>query len=138
MGTVLMGIVVLAAGCDQGPTRAGQEEGTSPVVRDLLVRPDTVTATGADSTTTAVVDVGARVADPDGTVERVVFTVEPATNPRATISGRLPDLGNQQYGRRLQLSLPALNEVYSVRVFAVDNDSLTSNQGIGQFQVVLD
>lgn len=130
---VLLGM--LSGGCDQAPGPQAQD-GTPPVVSDLVVLPDTATVP-ADSTT-ATVDVGiqARVRDPDGTVERVVFTLEPKSNPRSAITNQLVQRFNEQYLRQFQLSLPVRKELYSVRVYAVDDDSLSSNQVLGQFQVV--
>jgi hypothetical protein len=40
------------------------------------------------------------------------------------------------YSDTLVLGLPLINEIYTVRVFAIDDDSLASNQVTGQFRVV--
>jgi hypothetical protein len=81
----------------------------------------------------------AQANDTDGTVERVVFLIEPSSNPRGTFSGRLPPapaVENVYGGVFDSLSVPLVDEIYTVRVFAVDDDSLTSNQVTGQFRFV--
>jgi hypothetical protein len=40
------------------------------------------------------------------------------------------------YGSAIELTLPRADAVYTVRVFAVDTDSLTSNVGLGQVRVL--
>jgi len=130
---LLLGL--LSAGCDQAPGPQAQD-GTPPVVSDLLVVPDTATVPADTATATVDVGIQARVRDPDGVVERVVFTLEPKSSPQSTISDQLLQRFNEQYLRQFELSVPTLNDVYTVRVYAVDDDSLTSNQVLGQFQVV--
>jgi hypothetical protein len=130
---LLVGLGLLALGCDQvDPTPSG----VPPQVTAFEVAPDTVRGPASADTATVSVDIAARIRDPDGTVERVVFTLEPASNPRATIPGALPPQGGGVYGQRIGLTLPVVEEVYSVRVFAVDDDSLASNQALGQFRFV--
>jgi hypothetical protein len=78
-----------------------------------------------------------RATDPDGTIERVQFTVEPASNPRGTATGTLSREADSLFARRLGLRVPVFRtEVYTVRVYAVDDDSLASNQALGQFRFV--
>ncbi len=143
----LLGAVLILGGpapCRTRPTRPAPERTQrGPSVADLQVTPDSVHGSDlddeqiVDSLAQVVVDVSARVADPDGTVERVVFVFEPSSNPRGTLSGTLPPANNAtRYGGRLGLSLPLVDEVYTVRVFAVDDDSLSGNQVTGQFRFV--
>ncbi len=142
LGAVLiLGGPALWGGCDTVPAPERTQRG--PSVADLQVTPDSVHGSDlddeqiVDSLAQVVVDVSARVADPDGTVERVVFVFEPSSNPRGTLSGTLPPANNAtRYGGHLGLSLPLVDEVYTVRVFAVDDDSLSGNQVTGQFRFV--
>jgi hypothetical protein len=127
-------------GCDQVSPVPEQEP---PVVLDFALSPDSVTADDLDpdqvqdSLAQVTVTMAARVQDPDGTVERVVFTIEPSLNPRGTATGTLVRQPEEEnvYVQRVGLQVPSfIDEVYTVRVFAVDNDSLESNQGLGQFR----
>lgn len=126
---------LLSGGCDQAPGPQAQD-GTPPVVSNLVLVPDTATVPADTTTATVQVGIQARVRDPDGAVERVVFTLEPKSSPQSTISNQLLQRFNEQYLRQFELSVPTIKDVYTVRVYAVDDDSLTSNQVLGQFQVV--
>ncbi|HKL87469.1 MAG TPA: hypothetical protein VJ884_00595 [Salinibacter sp.] len=128
----------LLLGCDQ-VTRP--EAGQRPSVSALEVMPDSVNASQvpADQVQDSVARVPLRIAatatDPDGTVERVVFTIEPSSNPRGTASGTLQPQQGTRYQRDVALGVPVFqDEVYTIRVFAVDDDSLASNQSIGRFR----
>lgn len=138
----VLSLAVIVASCDQAP-QASDTGGTRPLVSTLTIAPDSVNAVDLrsnqveDSLAKIPLDIEARVTDPDGTVERVVFTIEPSTNPQGTASGALSSRGEAVYGRRVVIRVPVfLSEVYTVRVFAVDDDSLASNQGLGQFRFV--
>ena len=131
----------ILAGCDQVAPVEGT--GQRPLVSDVLVRPDSVNAADLspdqveDSLARIPLTIAASIADPDGQIERVVFTIEPSANPRGTASGSLVGQGENVYARQVGLQVPVgLNEVYTVRVFAVDDDSLESNQGVGRFRFV--
>jgi len=134
---VLFGVFFL--GCDQvsAPT-----EPRPPTVYNLEVVPDSVRLSDLppnqvqDSSATVGVRLATEARDPDGSVERVVFTVEPATNPRGTATGSLAPAESTRYERDIGLGVPLVDEVYTIRVFAVDNDSLASNQAVGQFRVI--
>ena len=125
-------------GCDQV---SRPEAARPPSVSALAVTPDSVNAADVppeqvqDSVARVPLTIGATATDPDGTVERVVFTIEPSSSPRGTVSGTLqPETGNR-YRRAVALGVPVfLDEVYTIRVFAVDDDSLASNQSIGRFR----
>jgi len=141
---LLGGVLVVGAvgGCDQGGAER-EAPGRAPLVSELEVRPDSVNAADvpADRVQDSLAVIGlrlqAQVVDPDGEVERVPFTIEPASNPRGTASGTLQRQNDSLYAREVGLRVPVLlTEVYTVRVFAVDDDSLASNQGVGQFQFV--
>ena len=129
-------------GCDQAglldPSR-----GQGPLVSGLVVRPDSVNAADLapdqvqDSLAQVSLRLQVRATDPDGTVERVQFTIEPSSNPRGTATGPLQRADDSLFAAQLGLSVPVnRTEVYTVRVFAVDDDSLASNQALGQFHFV--
>lgn len=130
------------AGCDQGGA-VDRSRDQAPLVSGLVLRPDSVNAADVpsqqvqDSLAQISLRLRVRATDPDGTVERVQFTVEPASNPRGTATGTLQRENDSLFVRELGLRVPVfLTEVYTVRVFAVDDDSLASNQTLGQFQFV--
>lgn len=138
---LLVGGVGLSGGCDTAPTP--DRDRKAPSVSALQIVPDSIhqseLASGRiqDSTAQVPLGVSARATDPDGTVERVVFLLEPSSNPRRTVSGRLPAAEDDVYGGVLDsLPVPLVDEIYTVRVFAVDDDSLASNQVTGQFRFV--
>lgn len=125
-------------GCDQVSRPEG---GQPPSVSDLAVVPDSVNASDVpaeqvrDSTAQIPLTIAATATDPDGTVERVVFTIEPSSSPRGTASGTLRPEQDVRYRRTVRIGIPVfLDEVYTVRVFAVDDDSLASNQSVGRFR----
>lgn len=130
----------IAVGCDRvSPVESGQP----PSVSGLEVDPDSVHESDLspsqvqDSVAQVPLSIAAVAADPDGTVERVVFSIEPASNPRGTATGTLERDQENEYRREIELGVPVfLDEVYTVRVFAVDDDSLKSNQGVGRFRFV--
>ena len=142
LGAVLIvGGAALWGGCDTVPAPERTQRG--PSVADLQVTPDRVHGSDLDdeqivnSLAQVAVDVSARVADPDGTVEEIVFTFEPSSNPQETSSSVLPAQdGTSRYRLQLNLLIPLADEVYTVRVFAVDDDSLSGNQVTGQFRFV--
>ncbi len=136
---VLVGGLVLG-GCD---TVSTPEETQPPSVAGLQVVPDSLHESDLppdqvqDSTAQVPIVIDSvRATDPDGTVQRVVFVLEPSSNPRGTLSGTLPAQDRPLYGAGLTLSLPLIDEIYTVRAFAVDDDSLASNQVTGQFRFV--
>lgn len=143
----LLGALLLVAGlwglggCDTVPT---PDETQRPSVSALQVVPDSVHQSDLppdqvqDSTAQVPLQLSARATDPDGSVVRVVFVLEPSSDPRGTVSGRLPAQSQSSalYGGQLALSLPLVDEIYTVRVFAVDDDSLASNQVTGQLRFV--
>ena len=127
-------------GCDQV---SGLSEGEAPTVADLEVTPDSVNAADLppdlvnDSTAQVPLRVSVRASDPDGEVERVSFKFEPVTNPQGAAFGQLEATGEGRYAREFAISVPARrDEVYALRVFAVDSDSLASNEAIGRVRFV--
>lgn len=128
-------------GCDTVP-QPDRGDARRPSVHGLEVVPDEIDA-GAlesgqieDSVARDTVEIAVRAEDADGDIERVVFTIEPASNPERTGTGTLHHLEDNRYGRGLILEFPLVDEVYTIRVFAVDDDSLESNQGIGHVRFV--
>lgn len=138
MASMLVGGLEMWGGCDTVP--APDRDQQPPSVSALQVVPDSIHEWEAeqvqDSSAQVLMDISARATDPDGTVERVVFLIEPSSNPRGTASGSLPAVEDELYGGRLEFSVPLIDEIYTVRVFAVDDDSLASNQVAGQFRFV--
>lgn len=122
---------ILTAGCDSVPGLEGQQR--RPTVSELQVVTDSIEISEEDSLAQVDVLVAARAEDSDGTVDRVVFTIEPASNPRGTASGELSAFDDSRYGGRVRMTIPLAREVYTVRVFAIDDDDLASNQVVGQF-----
>lgn len=136
--------LVAGSGCDSVP-EAPPSERQSPSVFAFQLHPDSVHGSGLDldpdQDTAAEVPLrlAAQVTDSDGEIERVLFTVEPASNPRGAVFGELEPVDSLEHGyaRVLPLAVPATrDEIYSIRVFAVDDDSLGSNQVMGQFRFV--
>lgn len=136
-------LTIGVAGCDDAP---GVEPDRQPpaLAADFSQLPDTVDAATAppgrvtDSTVVARISLAAAAEDPDGRVERVAFTIEPASAPGVAIDGDLPpvqDIANV-YGINIDLTLPRVDEIYTVRLFAVDDDSLQSNVALSQFRVL--
>lgn len=134
LGPVLVALgLVLTGGCDSVPGRPGERQ--PPRVANLQVVTDSIQEVPEDSTVRVDVGLAARATDPDGEINRVVFTIEPSSNPRGTVSGTLPRVENDIYAGRIRLNIPLVEELYTVRVFAVDSDSLASNTVTGQFRV---
>ena len=136
----VLGMGSFLLGCDQV---SRPEAGQPPTISRLEVTPDSIRTADLppeqvqDSVALVPLSIAATATDPDGTVERVVFTIEPSSNPRGTATGTLQLAQGDQYEQVIELGVPAfLDEVYTVRVFAVDDDSLASNQGVGRFRFV--
>lgn len=144
MLAALVAALVLAAGCDSVPGPASLDR-VPPQVTNLQLAPDTVDAAALpddqvqDSVATVPMSVRAGASDPDGRVARVFFTIEPSRARGASIRVPLDSVGPQDYGVDVSIQLPArVDEVYTVRVYAVDTDSLLSNQVQGQIRVLAD
>lgn len=136
-----MGIGACLLGCDQV---SRPDDPRAPSVSGLDVIPDSVEAAELpprlieDSLAQVPLQIDATATDPDGRVDRVVFTIEPSSNPRGTLTGTLPSESGSAYRDTLILSgIPlSLDEVFTVRVFAVDDDSLASNQNVGRLRFI--
>lgn len=141
LGAVVLGTAFVGVGGCDAVQGVEHEEQRSPSVFALRLEPDSISRTDRSSDAeqdTISLSVAASASDPDGDIDRVLFTVEPASNPRGTAFGQLrPVEGAQhEYVRNFALLVPAVpDEIYTVRVFAVDNDSLASNQVTGQVRV---
>jgi len=142
LGVVALGMGIAVLGCDQVSPR---EERQPPSVSGLDVVPDTIDAARLaplpeqDSLVQDTVGLSVVATDPDGQVARVAFTIEPASNPRATVLGSLAPVNDSVYAGGGILTVPRFRgATYTVRVYAVDDDSLASNQGIGRLQVLPD
>lgn len=133
-----LGLGAFLLGCDQV---SRPETGQPPTVSGLTVSPDSVNVADLppdqvnDSAAVVGIRIAAEVEDPDGSVVRVEFTFEPASTPEGTVTGPLNPATDSLYDQRIGLQLPRVDEVYTVRVFAVDDDSLASNQGVARFRL---
>lgn len=125
-------LLVLLVGCDAVPGRTGER--SRPTVSNLQMVTNGVEVMEDDSLAQLDVTIAVRAADEDGSIERVVFTIEPAANPRGTVNGELSIVDGPLYGGRVQFTVPLVEEIYTVRVFAVDDDELASNQVTGQLE----
>jgi len=139
--------LLLVAGCDEAPGPRPLDRQAPEVVAfdyapDSIVVADLPPDQVQDSVFRTGFAINALVRDPDTDVASVVFTLEPAAAPQRTAVGTLrvaPDVpGDSLYTARAALSLPTLREIYTLRVYAVDTDSLTSNQAVGQVRVIPD
>ncbi len=138
LAALSIGAVVL--GCDQV---SAPGEKRPPTVSQIAVSPDTFDAAtlepvpDRDSLVRDTVGISIRADDPDGEIERVTFIVEPASNPRGTVAGPMRRVNNDLYAGGAILTVPRYREAtYTIRVYAVDQDSLASNQGVGRLQVI--
>ena len=142
LGVIALGMSVAVFGCDQV---SSLEERQPPSVSGLEVVPDTIDAArltplpDQDSLVQDTVGISVLAEDPDGKIARVAFTIEPASNPRATMAGALTPVNDSVYAGGGILTVPRFRGgTYTIRVYAVDDDSLASNQSIGRLQVLPD
>lgn len=129
-------------GCDDLPGVAPTDP-RPPEVSNFTFAPDSVNAANLspeqiqDGQAQVNLQVGVTAEDPDGTVRRVLFTIAPASTPGESIQGELVQESDTQYGAAITVGLPAgVDEIYTIRVFAIDDDDLTSNQAIGTLRFV--
>lgn len=138
---VLAALLLLTA-CDETP--GASTASAPPVVVDFSYSPDSADAATldpsrvTDSTVTVDLRLVTAVVDEDSEIERVAFTIEPASAPGSAIDGTLPLLPDETsvYGTAIDLTLPRADALYTLRVFAVDADSLVSNPALGQLRVL--
>ncbi|WP_022836077.1 hypothetical protein [Salisaeta longa] len=136
------GVLLILAACDNNPSGVAPTP-TPPQVGAFQYAPDSINAAAlppdqvSDGTARVLIDMGVRAADADGAVARVVYTLAPASAPQAAISGPLQPAAGNRYEARLNVGVPAtLNTQYTLRVYAIDNDSLVSNQVQGRIRFV--
>jgi len=127
----MVGLGVL--GCDQGGAVDSKSTGQPPVVSDLRGFPDTLRAPPGD-TVTLTISVNAQ--DSDGALDRVVSVVEPASLQGPVRPASLFNFGGERYGGSFDFPLPSEEELFAVRVFAVDETGLAGNRALGQFRFV--
>lgn len=133
---VILGPLLLL-GCDTAPS-APPAALTPPRVADFALEVEVVPDPDLPDTLAAIqLEASLRAADSDGQVVRTEMTVEPSQAPAATTVLTLPNVSDDRYGQIVTVVLPAtLDERYTVRAYAIDNDSLVSNQVRGQFRIV--
>jgi hypothetical protein len=142
MLAALFAAVLLLTACDETP--GASTEAVPPVVVDFSYAPDSADAATldpsrvTDSTVTVDLRLVTAVVDEDSDIERVAFTIEPASAPGSALDGTLPLLEGETnvYGTAIDLTLPRADALYTLRVFAVDTDSLVSNPALGQLRVL--
>lgn len=134
----------LLVGCDPvpGPPSLNQQQ---PVVSALVVAPDTVRAADLPDDRVAngqaLIDIAVEVTarDPDGAIDRVLVFVDPAYGVSSPGLAPLPRIEGDRYGgtSRYPVALEQA-ELLVLRAFAVDDDSLTSNQVTAQVRYMPD
>jgi len=141
-GAVAVSLAMVSCDAVPGPSATDLHP---PRVTSFDFAPDTILVSELppeqvqDSVVRVPLTVAARAVDPDGEVASVLFTFEPASNPQATAVGTLAvvdDAPDDIYAAQVQLALPVLREIYTLRVSAVDTDSLPSNQLTGQVRLL--
>jgi len=147
LACLLLTTVLLVAGCDEAPGPRPLDLRAPEVVAfdyapDSVVVGDLPPDQVQDSVFQTGFAINALVRDTDSEIASVVFTLEPAASPQTTAVGTLRVAsdapGDSLYSTRAALNLPTLREIYTLRIYAVDTDSLTSNQAIGQIRVIPD
>jgi hypothetical protein len=138
---VALGLTLLLFGCDSSPGPS-PVDAQPPRVADFRLAvealPDPPDEPLPDSLARVQLDVALRAADDDGRVTRVELTLEPSQAPASTLVLRVPPAGDAsttQYATSFGVQLPVIDDIYTVRAYAIDNDSLLSNQVRGQFRV---
>lgn len=134
----LSAIGLLLAACDPVPGPASLDQ-QLPTVSAFVVTPDTVRAADlpADQVTNgqALIDITIEVTarDPDGTVDRVLAFIDPAYGASTPGLARLLHIEGDRYGgvQRYPIATDQA-DLFTVRAFAIDDDSLTSNQVAAQ------
>lgn len=136
------GLLFVACDTTPGPTALDLQQ---PVVSALALAPDTVRAADlpADQVADgeALVDVTVEVTarDADGTIDRVLVVFDPAYGTSTPGVAQLLRIEGDRYGgiQRYPLATDQSDRI-TVRAFAVDNDSLTSNQVATQLHYLAD
>ncbi len=135
-------LALVLAACDATPGPAPLDR-AAPTVSNLAFAPDTVRiaelpperVTDGQAAIPFALQVTAQ--DADGTIDRVVFTVEPSSTPGSTIQDSLQQLEGDTYGIAGELTLNAeQDEIYTFRAFAIDNDQQVSNQVVSSLRVI--
>jgi hypothetical protein len=144
LGLALGAAGLLLAACDATPGPAALDL-QQPVVSTLALTPDTVRATDLSDDQAAngqalvdfTIEVTAR--DADGTVDRVLVVFDPAYGTSTPGVGQLLRIEGDRYGgiQRYPLATDQSDRI-TVRAFAVDDDSLTSNQVVAQIHYLVD
>lgn len=141
--TVLgVGAALWLAACDTGPGPEPLDK-QPPTVSDLTVAPETIRIAElpADQVSggQAVVDLtlAASARDADGTVDRVLAIIDPVYSGSAAGITQLDPLDGARYGGVRRYAVAADRaDVFTIRVLAIDNDSLTSNEVVRQFRII--
>ena len=141
-GAVAASLAVVACDAVPGPSPSDLDP---PRITSFDYAPDTIVVSDLppeqvqDSVVRVPLTVAAQAVDTDSEVASVLFTFEPASNPQATAVGTLAvveDAPDDVYAAQVQLALPVVPEIYTLRVSAIDTDSLPSNQLTGQVRLL--
>lgn len=137
-----LALAVLLAACDTGPGPAPLDQ-APPTVSNLRIAPDTVRVADlpsdqvTDGQALVELDLQVEARDADGAVNRVLVIIEPTYGRSAAGITQLNRLDGARYGGLRGYSVAADQaDVFTIRALAIDNDSLTSNEAIGQFHVL--
>lgn len=140
----LVAAAALWTACDTAPGPVPLDQ-QPPEVADLVVVPETIRAAALppeqidDGEATIDITTTVTARDPDGTVDRVLVVLDPSYGPSAGVVAQLPRIEGDRYGGTggFPVTVDRAN-VLMVRAFAVDNDSLTSNEVVGRIYVLPD
>lgn len=134
----------LLVACDTAPGPVPLDP-APPEASALTVVPDTIRVAdlpeddveGGEATVDITAVVTAR--DPDGTVDRVLAVIEPSYGATRPVAVQLPRVEGDQFGGTGRFSIAIdQTDVLMLRAFAVDDDSLTSNEVIRSIHVLPD
>lgn len=135
----------LLAACDAVPGPASLNR-QPPEVDSLLVVPDTIRAAAlppdsvTDGQAAVTITTAVMARDPDGSVDRVLVLIDPAYGASSAGVAQLLREGNSdRFGGALRFNIAVERaDVLMVRAFAVDNDSLTSNEVVARIHLLPD
>ena len=138
LGAFALGALLVVGGCDSAPGPQPLDP-LAPVVSDLAFSPDSVyfdDVVAANDSAAVELSISVHAEDPDGgAVERVAYVVE-GQFEGTIAAGTLDGDGDGRYAATTSLLLGrGQRGLYTVLVYAVDDDGLLSNQVRGLFEL---
>lgn len=138
LGAFALGALLVVGGCDSAPGPPPLDP-LAPVVSDLAFSPDSVyfdDVVTANDTAAVELSIGVHAEDPDGgAVDRVLYVVQ-GQFEGTIAAGTLEGDGDGRYAATAALRLGrGQRGLYTVLVYAVDDDGLLSNQVRGLFEL---